>query len=221
MATSNGLPPWKEIVRQRRAKQLEQIPTAWRLSDAQKTSSKNVREIIHSCGILSSQELELTDMTDVRPLLKKLATGEVSSLLVTTAFCKRAAIAQQVTKCLTEIFFDQALKRANELDSLLMNGKKTTGPLHGLPVSIKDRFDVEGLDTTVGLSSISIMTVTVFIRERRLTSSLGWVGLVGKPAKTSAAIVQRLLDMGAVIYVKTNIPQSLMVSIKILGKYLK
>lgn len=152
MATSNEQPSWKETVRQRRIKRQEQIPEAWRLSPAQISSSKDVRVVIHSSGILSPKELEWTDMTDVRPLLQKLATRQVTSLEVTTAFCKRAAIAQQVTNCLTEIFFDQALKRAQELDSqLLTNGGKPVGPLHGLPVSIKDRFDVEGLDTTVGV----------------------------------------------------------------------
>lgn len=40
---------------------------------------------------------------------------------------------------------------------------------------------------------------------------VGFVGLVGKPAKRSCSMVQLLQSMGAVIYVKTNIPQSLMV----------
>ncbi|KAL4744197.1 amidase signature domain-containing protein [Aspergillus similis] len=66
---------------------------------------------------------------------------------------------------------------------------KVTGPLHGVPVSIKDRFDVEGFDTTIG-----------------------WVGLANKPAAKSDSIVQLLESMGAVPYVKTNVPQSLMMS---------
>lgn len=70
------------------------------------------------------------------------------------AFCKRAAIAQQVTKCLTEVFFDKALKRARELDDHLLRTGKVVGPLHGVPVSVKDRFDVEGFDTTVGTFSL-------------------------------------------------------------------
>lgn len=39
----------------------------------------------------------------------------------------------------------------------------------------------------------------------------GWVGLVDNPAKKSSTIVQLLESMGAVLYVKTNVPQSLMV----------
>lgn len=70
---------------------------------------------------------------------------------LTTAFCKRAAIAQQLTRCLTEIFFDRALVRAKELDVHLEETGRTVGPLHGLPVSVKDRLDIKGLDTTVGM----------------------------------------------------------------------
>jgi amidase len=179
MTSTNGIAQWKEIVRERRAKQLEQIPTAWLLSPAQKDSSKNVRKIIHSCGILSPKELELTDMTDVRPLLKKLASGDISSLEVTMAFCKRAAIAQQVTNCLTEIFFEQALRRANELDvHLLTHNRETVGPLHGLPVSVKDRFDIEGFDTTVGMcfSSLHLAMRSEMNRMANCCCRLDWLG---------------------------------------------
>jgi Asp-tRNA(Asn)/Glu-tRNA(Gln) amidotransferase A subunit family amidase len=44
---------------------------------------------------------------------------------------------------LTEIFFAQALQRAKELDD---NYAKTglTGPLFGLPISLKDQFEIKG-----------------------------------------------------------------------------
>lgn len=40
---------------------------------------------------------------------------------------------------------------------------------------------------------------------------MGWVGLTNKPAQSNSSIVQLLESMGAVLYVKTNVPQSLMV----------
>ncbi|PYH97800.1 amidase signature enzyme [Aspergillus ellipticus CBS 707.79] len=131
----------------------------------------------------------LMTIPDTTVLLAKLASREITSVQLTTAFCKRAAIAQQLTKCLTEIFFERALAQAKERDEVLEQTGKVCGPLHGLPVSIKDRFDVQGFDTTVG-----------------------WVGLVNKPATTSSSIVTLLESMGAVLYVKTNVPQSLMMS---------
>lgn len=52
--------------------------------------------------------------------------------------------------CLTEIFVDQALSRAAELDAHLKNTGKVVGPLHGLPISLKDQLHMKGLETTMG-----------------------------------------------------------------------
>ncbi len=46
--------------------------------------------------------------------------------------------------CLTEIMFEDALKRADELDAILERTGKPMGPLHGLPVSLKDAFQIKG-----------------------------------------------------------------------------
>lgn len=67
---------------------------------------------------------------------------------------------------------------------------KTIGPLHGLPVSVKDQFDIQGIDTT-----------------------LGYVGRSFKPAVQDAALVMMLERLGAVVITKTAIPQSILVSI--------
>lgn len=63
------------------------------------------------------------------------------------------------------------------------------GPLHGLPVSLKDCFRIEGVQNTVGYVSF----------------------LEHPPASSNSPLVNMLLDKGAVLYVKTNIPQTLMV----------
>ena len=101
----------------------------------------------------------------------------MTSETLITAFCKRAAIAQQVTKCLTEIFFDKALKRARELDGHLLRTGEVVGPLHGVPVSVKDRFDVEGFDTTVG-SFIEFFPVPSCQCRVGLLLMFVWVGWV-------------------------------------------
>jgi amidase len=43
-----------------------------------------------------------------------------------------------------------------------------------------------------------------------MISLLGWVGLIGKPAKQNSMGVELMLSLGVVIYVKSNIPQSMM-----------
>lgn len=69
------------------------------------------------------------------------------------------------------------------------------GPLHGLPISLKDQFHVKGVDTTMGY--------------------VGWIGgnLGIEPDKTytvESQIVTELLSLGAVLYCKTSLPQTLL-----------
>ena len=90
----------------------------------------------------------------------------------------------------TEVLFEDALKRAEELDKYFKEHGKTVGPLHGVPMTLKDQFDVKGYDST-----------------------LGYVGRAFKPATEDAAVVSILKEMGAIIICKTNLPQSIMVCI--------
>jgi amidase len=53
--------------------------------------------------------------------------------------------------CLTEIFIDKAIERATWLDEQLKTTGKPVGPLHGLPISLKDQISLEGLETSMGL----------------------------------------------------------------------
>jgi amidase len=88
---------------------------------------------------------------------------------------------------LTEILFQDALKRAEELDAHLDAKKPPLGPLHGVPVSLKDTFKVKGYDASIGLAALCF-----------------------QPATENSTLVDILLSSGAVLYCKTNIPQTLM-----------
>ena len=83
--------------------------------------------------------------------------------------------------------FDIALQRAKELDDYLATHGKTIGPLHGVPMTLKDQFNVEGYDST-----------------------LGYVGRAFKPAAEDADVVTFLKNAGVVFIAKTNLPQSIM-----------
>lgn len=84
------------------------IPEAWRLPSAilqnlaqpLETSRNNLVEldIPRRSGILTPEELQITEAYNVPDLLKALASGELTALDVTVAFCKRAAIAQQLVR---------------------------------------------------------------------------------------------------------------------------
>jgi len=133
---------WKELIDAKRKSNFEKIPKEWRLPDdllekVHSNPNTNVLDIPITCGILTQKEIDITETPDATTLLQKLANGDLRAYEVTLAFCKRAAIAQQLLNCLTEIFFDQALERAKTLDEYFTKYGKTMGPLHGLPISLK------------------------------------------------------------------------------------
>lgn len=84
--------------------------------------------------------------------------------------------------------FEDALQQARQLDLEFKETGALKGPLHGIPVTLKDQFNVKGVDTT-----------------------LGYVGRSFAPATEDAVLVQMLKSMGAIVIAKTNIPQSIMV----------
>ncbi|TVY57866.1 putative amidase [Lachnellula cervina] len=180
-------PLWKPIARRKQAERESRIPKEWRLSSPPSPSTLDVRSIPRTSGILSSKELEITETHDATSLAQAIRAGSLTAEQVAIAFCKRAAIAQQVCNCLTEIFFDDAIARAKYLDREYKKTGKTVGLLHGMPVSLKDMFRVKGYDASIGIAS-----------------------LAEKPCMENSALVDILLAQGAVLYCKTNVPQTLM-----------
>jgi amidase len=99
-----------------------------------------------------------------------------------------------------------ALKRAAELDAYLAKTGKTVGPLHGLPISLKDQFriKVENPNSQSGLH-------VIWLDIQGLETSMGYVSWIGKYDEEDSYLVTLLAKAGAVFYVKTSVPQSLMV----------
>ncbi|KAK5080532.1 hypothetical protein LTR70_008645 [Exophiala xenobiotica] len=136
--------------------------------------------------LLSAQDRHITSIS-IADLLAAIRSGTYTSTAVTSAYIRRASVAQQLTNCLTEPLFTRALARAAILDRDFQNGSgKLVGPLHGLTVSIKDGFNVAGYDSSIGLASLCF-----------------------KPASSNAPLVDLLESLGCVIIAKTNIPQTL------------
>ncbi|TID18002.1 hypothetical protein E6O75_ATG10647 [Venturia nashicola] len=180
---------WQSISKRKKEQQASRIPKEWLLpaESIPPPGTLNVLDIPRTCGILDEQDLNITENYDATALVEELAAGRLKSVNVTRAFCKRAAISHQLTNCLTEIFFEQAVERALALDDYLDKVGSPMGPLHGLPISLKDTFKIPGHDASIGI-----------------------VALAFKPATSSSTLVELLLKAGAVLYCKTNIPQTLM-----------
>ncbi|CAA9961120.1 Acetamidase [Pyrenophora teres f. maculata] len=178
---------WQHVSQRKKDEQYARIPADWRLKTLPGPHVKSYMDMPCKSGLLSKQELDITERYDAVALAQAIKDKQVKCVDVTRAFCKRAAIAHQLTNCLTEIFFDDALNRASELDAHLASGNPPLGPLHGVPISLKDTFKIRGYDASIGLAALCF-----------------------KPAQENSTLVECLLRAGAVLYCKTNIPQTLM-----------
>ena len=123
-------PSWSDIAARKRKSTLDRIPKDWLLPKDKlpDESERNVLHIPKTSDILSDKEVTITE-TSMADALQHLRSGKWTSKEVTEAICKRAAIAHQLTNCLAEIFFDEALARAKELDEYLETHGKPIGPV--------------------------------------------------------------------------------------------
>ena len=115
-------------------------------------------------------------------LQQALTSGEITSRGLVEYFKTRM---EQVNPSLNAIVasdFDGALARADEADAARAKGEHW-GPLHGIPMTIKDTFEVVGMPCTAGSPS-----------------------LAKHMPKHNAFTVQLLIDAGAIMFGKTNIP---------------
>ena len=88
------MPSWSDLAGDKKHRQLKAIPREWLITPPPETTL-NVTSFPESCGLLTPRELAITN-ENIAVLLKKLANAEWSSVEVTTAFYKRAIVAQQL-----------------------------------------------------------------------------------------------------------------------------
>ena len=134
--------------------------------------------------VLTPRELELTQNYSVNELLVELKTKRLSSEELTRAFLRRAAVAQLATNCLTELMWDEAIQRARYLDTL----PEPIGPLHGLPISVKEHLGTKG-------------------KNQQANGS--YVAYVGEQ-HGSTLLLDILWDAGCVYFARTTQPQAIM-----------
>jgi len=88
-------PVWEKTAEDKKARIFESIPQEWRIKAT--VTDDSVMGYPKISGILSAEELAITESTAV-DLVAKMALGELTSVAVTTAFCKRAALATQLVR---------------------------------------------------------------------------------------------------------------------------
>ncbi|KAF7340806.1 Amidase domain-containing protein [Mycena sanguinolenta] len=183
---------WPQIALDARAERDAKIPEPFRLTPAfiaRYPPGADVRGAAAESGLMTPEELDITSLDqDAVSILARIKSKEVTAVQVVLAFAKRAAIAHQLLCCLTDFFLEDALTRAKELDDFYEKTGKLVGPLHGLPISIKDHMLLAGHKSTCGFC----------------------VDTLQPPVTRNGFLPQILYDAGAVFYVKTNLPQLIM-----------
>ncbi len=111
---------------------------------------------------------------------------EISSTELIRAHLEQISAVNPAINAVVEVLADQALDQAAIADETLSQGL-ATGPLHGVPFSVKDSIAIEGLRCTAGT-----------------------VGRAAAPRSTAdATLVARLRQAGAIPIARTNLPDLL------------
>ncbi|MET9492763.1 amidase [Nocardia sp. NPDC006630] len=124
-------------------------------------------------------ELAFAPATD---LAARVASKQVSATDLATLFLGRIDRLGPALNAFTTVMHEQALSQAADLDAKQARGERL-GPLHGVPIVVKDEDHVEGIVTTYGGAAFSV------------------------PAAQDSAVVARLRAAGAVILGKTTMPE--------------
>ncbi|MGN6292637.1 MAG: amidase [Chitinophagaceae bacterium] len=126
------------------------------------------------------------DETDISSLQEKMAAGTYTSEKITDLYLSRIRHIDHAGPSLHSVIEinPDAIADARVLDEERKSGK-TRGPLHGIPVLLKDNIDTAG----------------------KMQTTAGSLALEGHIAATDAFLVKKLRDAGAVILGKTNLSE--------------
>lgn len=84
---------WDAVAAEKRAERDARIPQSWLISFPDDVL--DVTGVPRECGVLTPEEIIITE-TEAPKLVQQMIAKELTSEAVVTAFCKRAAIAQQL-----------------------------------------------------------------------------------------------------------------------------
>lgn len=134
--------------------------------------------------IKTSEARKLTE-AGAAELALLIASGEISSAEAVERHIERIEEVNPKLNAVVWPLFKRARAEAAEADKA-RKGADGLGALHGVPITIKDQFEVEGAPSTWGLPSRA-----------------------GQLAKSDGPLVKRLRDAGAIVLGITNVPQLL------------
>ncbi|KAJ7180656.1 amidase signature domain-containing protein [Mycena filopes] len=133
-------------------------------------------------------------------IVSRIESREWTASQVVNAYIARAASAHETTNCVTEVLFVEARQQALELDAEFASTGKLRGPLHGVPLSVKDPYHIAVSATKLFLYFSA--------QSSALDSSMGYSRLIQKPAGRDADSVALLKAAGAIPIVKRTSRQT-------------
>jgi len=125
-------------------------------------------------------ELWTKSATDLAALI---ASGATSSVEVLNAHLERIEAVNPSLNAVVRILGDEARVAAEQADAAIQRGD-VLGPLHGVPISVKDNIDVIGDVSTQGIPMLAEIVATA-----------------------DAPVVERMRGAGAIPFVRTNMPE--------------
>jgi amidase len=114
-------------------------------------------------------------------LVRKIQARELTSESVVRAFARQIAVHNEEYNAVVLLDYEAALARARRADEALARGE-VWGPLHGLPITVKDSLSTRGLRTTAG-----------------------YAPLAEHVPQQDATVVAKLREAGAILLAKTNL----------------
>ena len=146
--------------------------------------------LLLTSSFLSCEKIIVKSAHEVSPAYFKTASeltqliqaGEMTSTELLDLYLKRIEKYNHDINAVVAMNVDVARARAAKADEALAQGE-IWGPLHGLPMTVKDVFEVAGMPATSGDPKLKD-----YIPER------------------NAIAVQRLINAGAIVFGKTNVP---------------
>ena len=137
-------------------------------------------------------------------LVALLRTGQLSARETVKAYISRIEAVNPKINAVVVPLFDEALEQADRLDSARLNGEEL-GPMHGLPVSIKESIEIAGTPSTLGLTE---RATTRAIEDGYQVQQLKRAGAVVL-CKTNVALLLKAYETDNPVYGRTNNPWNL------------
>ena len=116
-------------------------------------------------------------------LLRLIRTKQISPVELTELFFTRIDKFDSQLNSFILLARESAIEMAKEAEAAVIRGDKL-GPLHGLPIPIKDTQNASGIRTTMG---------SLIFKNR--------------VPKRDSAVVERVKNAGAIVLGKTNVPE--------------